>query len=138
MIARSIVGALGFVGLMAALVAGGYLAVTSLGDGMMGEDPAVESVSGALILRVSGTPGTSYSGTYTAVGGTNNATGVVTATPKDYELPGGVAGVNVVSVDLQRQGTTGELKAEILEDGQVVQTAQTTATNPAVSLTYSP
>jgi len=81
----------------------------------------------------------SFSGNYTTATGSQNINGTVGATPTDFEIPGGgVAGMNVVTVNVQRQGSTGSLKAEILENEQVVQSQETNATTAAVSLTYSP
>jgi len=81
----------------------------------------------------------SFSGNYTTATGSQNINGTVGATPTDFEIPGGgVAGMNVVTVNVQRQGSTGTLKAEILENGQVVQSQETNATTATVSLTYSP
>ena len=60
------------------------------------------------------------------------------AAPTDYKLGGeGVAGMSVVTANVQKQGTYGTLKIEILKDGQVVQSAETNATNNAVSVTSS-
>jgi Ethanolamine utilization protein EutJ (predicted chaperonin) len=46
--------------------------------------------------------------------------------------------LNVVTANVQMQGTTGTLKVEILKNGQVVQSAETNTANNALSLTYSP
>lgn len=48
-----------------------------------------------------------------------------------------MAGFNVVTVNVQKLGTTGTLKVEILKNGQVVQSGETNVTNNTVSLTYS-
>jgi hypothetical protein len=45
--------------------------------------------------------------------------------------------VNVISVNVQKQGTYGTLKVEALKNGQVIQSAETTATSNSVSLTFS-
>lgn len=136
---RSLVAGLGLLSVLAALIVVGYLAATSLGGGLAGGSGG-GGAAGSLVLRVSGTAGTPFSGSYTTTtSGTQNVSGTVGATPTDYDLSGGgVAGVNVVSVNLQRGGTVGALKAEILENGQVAQAQETNAANSAVSLTYSP
>jgi hypothetical protein len=45
--------------------------------------------------------------------------------------------MSVVTANVQKQGTYGTLKVEILKDGLVVQSAETNATNSAVSVTSS-
>jgi hypothetical protein len=45
--------------------------------------------------------------------------------------------MSVVTANVQKQETYGTLKVEILKDGQVVQSAETNATNNAVSVTYT-
>jgi len=45
--------------------------------------------------------------------------------------------MSVVTVNLQKHETYGTLKVEILKDAQVVQSAETNATNNAVSMTYA-
>jgi hypothetical protein len=92
----------------------------------------------SLVLRISGTPGIQFSGTYTTPEGTQNFDGTLGTTPTDYELGGkGVAGLNVVTANVHKHGTTGTLKVEILKNGQMVQSAETNATNNTVSVTYS-
>ena len=46
--------------------------------------------------------------------------------------------MNLVTANVQKQGTYGALKVEIIKDGQVVQSGETHATNNTVSVTYSP
>jgi hypothetical protein len=48
-----------------------------------------------------------------------------------------VAGLNIITVNVQQLGASGTLKVEILKDGQVVQSGETNAANNTVSLTYS-
>lgn len=140
MMGRSLVAGLGLLSVLGALVVVGYLTVRSLGDDLIG-DPAGGSSgeAGSLVLRLSGTPGVAFSGDYTTPSGTQNISGTLGATPVDYDISGdGVAGVNVVTVNVRVQGMTGSLKAELLDNGQVVQSQETNATTGAVSLTHSP
>ncbi len=124
--------------MLVALIVGAYLMGESLSN-----DLAVGASSGdaadSLVLRISGTPGVPFSGNYTTTSGSQNINGTLGASPTDFEIAdGGVAGMKVVTVNVRRQGSTGTLKAETLENGQVVQSQQTDATTAAVSLTYSP
>jgi hypothetical protein len=116
--------------------------VISLGGSLLGgsaDDAPSGGAADSLVLRVSGTPGVEFSGNYTTPQGSQDFSGTLDTTPTDYELGGeGVAGLNVVTANVQMQGTTGTLKVEILENGQVVQSAETNTANNALSLTCSP
>src|SRR5918997_1587591 len=138
---RGLVAALGLVAILGALIFVALLMVNSLGSslsgGLAGDAPS-GGTAGSLVLRISGTPGVEFSGDYATPQGSRNFSGTLGSTPTDYELGGeGIAGVNVVSANVQKQGTYGTLKVEILEDGRVVQSAQTTAESSPVSVTYS-
>jgi hypothetical protein len=90
------------------------------------------------VLCISGTPGVRFSGNYTTAQGSRDIGGTLGADPTDYKLGGeDVAGMSVLTANVQKQGTYGALKVEILKDGQVVQSAETSATNNAVSVTYA-
>jgi hypothetical protein len=139
---RSLVAALGFISVLATLVIVGVLMVNSLGgsleSGLAGDMPS-EGSANSVVLRISGTPGLQFSGNYTTPQGTQNISGTLGTTPTDYKLGGGgVAGLNLVTANVQKQGTYGTLKVEIIKDGQVVQSGETHATNNTVSVTYSP
>ncbi len=139
---RSLVAGLGLISVLAALIFVAFLMVNSFGGSLLG-GLAGDSPSGgnadSLVLRISGTPGGQFSGNYTTPQGSQNFSGTLEATPTEYELGGeGVAGLNVVTVNVQKLETNGTLKVEILKNGQVVQSAETNATNNTVSLTYSP
>ena len=139
---RALAAGLGLISVLAALIFVAFLMVNSFGSslsgGLAGDAPAGGD-PGSLVLRISGTPGVQFSGTYTTPQGSQNFSGTLGTTPTDYEVGGeGVAGLNVVTVNVQKQGMGGTLRVEILENGQVVQSAETDSTNNAVSLTYSP
>ena len=138
---RSLVAGLGLISVLAALILVAFLMVNQLGGSLSGGLPGDAPSGGAadsLVLRISGTPGVQFSGNYTTTQGSQNFSGTLGTTPTDYELGGeGVAGFNVVTVNVQKQGTTGTLRVEILKSGQVVQSAETNPANNAVSLTYS-
>jgi hypothetical protein len=138
---RGLVAALGLISVLAALIFVAFLVVNSLGGSLTGGQ-AGDAPSGGdadlLVLRISGTPGVGFSGNYTTPQGSQNFSGTLGTTPTDYELGGeGVAGLNVVTANVQKQGMGGTLRVEILKNGQVVQSAETNATNNTVSLTYS-
>ena len=138
---RGLVAALGMITVLAALIIVALLMVnsleSSLSGGLAGNAPSGGD-AGSLVLRISGTPGVGFSGNYTTPEGSQNFSGTLGSTPTDYELGGeGIAGFNVVTVNVQQQGTSGTLKVEILKNGQVVQSAQTNSTNNTVSVTYS-
>jgi hypothetical protein len=138
---RALVAGLGLIGILAPLIVVALLMVNSLENsltgGLAGDAPARGNAD-SLVLRISGTPGVEFIGSYTTPQGSQNISGTLGTTPMDYELGGGgVAGVNVATANVQKQGVGGTVKAEILKNGQVVQSAETNATNNTVSLTYS-
>jgi hypothetical protein len=138
---RSLVATLGFITVLSTLIIVGVLMVNSFGASL-GGGFAVDTPSGgatnSVVLRISGTPGVQFSGNYTTAQGSQDFSGTLGTAPTDYKLGGeGVAGMSVVTVNVQKQGTYGSLKVEILKDGQVVQSAETNAASNAVSVTYS-
>src|SRR5215208_4873032 len=138
---RSVVAALGFITVLSALVIVGVLMVNSfrasLGGGFAGDTPSGVATN-SVVLRISGTSGVQFSGNYTTPQGSQDISGTLGAASTDYKLGGAdVAGMSVVTANVQKQGTSGSLKVEILKDGQVVQSAETNAANNAVSVTYS-
>ena len=138
---RSLVATLGFITVLSTLIIVGVLMVNSLGaslGGGLGDDTPSGGVTNSVVLRISGTPGVQFSGNYTTPQGSQDISGTLGAAPTDYKIGGeGIAGMSVVTVNVQKQGTYGTLKVEILKDGQVVQSAETNATNNAVSVTSS-
>ena len=139
---RSLVAALGFITVLSTLVIVGVLMVNSLGASLGGGGFAGDTPSGgatnSVVLRISGTPGVQFSGNYTTPQGSQEISGTLGTAPTDYKLGGeGVAGMNVITVNVQKHETYGTLKVEILKDGLVVQSAETNATNSAVSVTAS-
>src|SRR5215217_2282158 len=136
---RSLVATLGFITVLSTLVIVGVLMVNSfrasLGGGFAGDTPS-GGATNSVVLRISGTPGVHFSGNYTTPQGSQDIRGTLGAASTAYKLGGeGVAGMSVVTANVQKQGTYGTLKVEILEDGQVVQSAETNATNNVVSVT---
>ena len=139
---RAVVASLGFISVLAALIIAALLMVNSMGGSLAGGSAVNAPSEGAaesVVLRISGTPGLQFSGNYTTPEGSRNISGTLGVGPTDYDLGGeGVAGFNVVTANVYKEDTSGTLKVEILENGQVVQSAATNATNNTVSVTYSP
>jgi hypothetical protein len=138
---RSLVAVLGFITVLATLIIVGVLMMNSLGaslgGGLAGDTPS-GGVTNSVVLRISGTPRIQFSGNYTTPQGSQDISGTLGTTPTDYKLGGeGVAGMSVVTANVQKQGTYGTLKVEILKDGQIVQSGETNATSNAVSVTSS-
>jgi hypothetical protein len=138
---RALVATLGFITVLATLIIVGVLMVNSLGASLGGgfaEDTPSGRATDSLVLRISGTQGVQFSGNYTTPQGSQDISGTLGTTPTDYNLGGqDVAGMSVLTANVQKQGTYGTLKVEILKDGQVIQSAETNATNNAVSVTTS-
>ena len=136
---RSLVATLGFITVLSTLIIVGVLMVNSLGaslGGGLGGDTPPGGATNSVVLRISGTPGVNFSGNYTTPQGSQDISGTLGTAPTDYKLGGeGVAGMSVVTANVQKQGTYGTLKVEILKDGLVVQSAETNATNNVVSVT---
>ncbi len=138
---RGLVAGLGLITVLGALIIVAFLMVNSLegslSGGLAGDAPSGGD-AGSLVLRISGTPGVEFSGNYTTPQGSQNFSGTLGSTPTDYNLGDeGLAGMNVISANVQKQDTYGTLKVEILENGRVVQSAQTTTANSPVSVTHS-
>src|SRR5215208_4414065 len=132
---RSVVAALGFITVLSTLIIVGVLMVNSfrasLGGGFAVDTPSGVATN-SVVLRISGTPGVHFSGNYTTAQGSQDISGTLGTDPTDYKLGGqDVAGMSVLTADVQKEGTYGTLKVEILKDGQVVQSAETNATNNA-------
>src|SRR5215218_2859319 len=138
---RSLVATLGFITVLSTLIIVGVLMVNSLGaslGGGLGGDTPPGGATNSVVLRISGTPGVNFSGNYTTPQGSQDISGTLGTAPTDYKLGGAdVAGMSIVTVNVQKQGIYGSLKVEILKDGQVVQSAETNAASNAVSVTYS-
>ena len=131
---KSLVSGLGLVAMLAALVIVGYQMVKSMDRDLLGGS----SEESPLTIRVSGTPGVPFTGNYTTTTGSQNFNGTVGATPLDFKVPGtSINGVNVVTINVQSQGT-GSLTVEVLKNGQVIESGQTSATSNLVNLTFSP
>jgi hypothetical protein len=83
-------------------------------------------------IRVTGSPGTSFSGSYMVVnsnGGSTSRT-VQSTVPENYT----VSDASVVSVAFQKKEAGGTLTVELLRDGEMVKSGTTTADYGMVTL----
>lgn len=104
-----------------------------------GEEPAPEVSSVA--VRVSGSPNLQYSGNYgTTEGGGRSVDGELGVTPDEYQVPveSGAFDFDMVTAFFQKQGVEGTLRVEIIVNGQVVKSQETSAQYGVVDVTYSP
>jgi hypothetical protein len=96
--------------------------------------------SAPLVVRLTGPPGTAYSGTYgTAQGGMTPVEGVLGAEPAEYavEAAGGSLG-ELRAVFQKSQPVPGMLRAEVLSSGEVVAQGSTSEASDLVEVNWSP
>ncbi len=103
-----------------------------------GEERSKESDT--VIVRITGDPGLQFSGSYgTARSGQQRVEGT---TPTEFEVEqesGAFSDDNTLSVTAQKIiGGSGELRMQIVRDGEVAKEQATTAQFGIVTLTYSP
>jgi hypothetical protein len=94
----------------------------------------------SLVVRVSGPPGTAFSGTYgTTQGGVIPVEGVLGATPAEYGIDtgGGLFG-EVSAIFRKSQPVPGLLTAEVLSAGEVVAQGSTSEDSDWVEVYWSP
>lgn len=127
------------------LLLGGFVGCLAVVGGMGGFEgtPSSESPAeiGSVVVRVSGSPNLKYSGNYgtTESGGTTVDGGLGVA-PDEYQVPveSGAFDFDMVTAFFQKLGGQGTLKVEIVVDGQVMKSQETTAQYGVVDMTYSP
>ena len=116
------------------------------GDGLAQVQPGVQPVGTAannaasLMVRVSGPPGTAYSGTYgTTQGGVVPVEGVLGVEPTEYGIDtgGGLFG-EVSAIFRKSQPVPGLLSAEVLSAGEVVAQGSTSEESDWVEVYWSP
>jgi len=98
------------------------------------EEAAVENVA----LRVSGTPGTAYSGSYGTFKSAQSVDDTLGVEPVDYEIEGSVSDILAVVFRKTQPADEGTLKVEILVDGEVVAEDETSEELGVVNVTWSP
>jgi hypothetical protein len=97
------------------------------------ETTATQQPTGIVEARVTGTEGIAFSGN---VGTLDNSSTVDGTVPDTYEIPvdDGVFALDVVSVVFQKAGEDGILKVELVQDGEVLKAAETTAAYGVVTV----
>lgn len=103
--------------------------------------PREEASIGAVVIRISGTEGTSYSVAYGLDGEqTGGAEGTLGAEPEDHEVLGSgdppVAGAVVAANARKTEPGEGKMKVEILENGEVVAREETSEELGALNVTW--
>ena len=89
-------------------------------------------------VRLSGTPGTTFAGDYGNLDGSEYAEGVIEDKPVEYEVDVRDSGFDAASASFTNYGTDGEtLTVEILVDGEVVASSDTSLQYGAVNVTWS-
>ena len=98
------------------------------------EEEAVENV----VVRVSGTPGTAYSGSYGTFQSAQAVDDTLEVEPVDYEIEGRVSDILAVVFRKTQPADEGTLKVEILVDGEVVAEDETSEEIDVINVTWSP
>jgi len=98
------------------------------------EEAAVENV----VVRVSGTPGTAYSGSYGTFQSAQAVDDTLEVEPVDYEIEGRVSDILAVVFRKTQPADEGTLKVEILVDGEVVAEDETSEGIDVINVTWSP
>ena len=98
------------------------------------EEAAVENV----VVRVSGTPGTAYSGSYGTFQSAQAVDDTLEVEPVDYEIEGRVSDILAVVFRKTQPADEGTLKVEILVDGEVVAEDETSEEIDVINVTWSP
>jgi len=98
------------------------------------EEAAVENV----VVRVSGTPGTAYSGSYGSFQNAQSVNDTLGVEPVDYEIESSVSDILAVVFRKTQPADEGTLKVEILVDGEVVAEDETSEEIDVINVTWSP
>jgi hypothetical protein len=88
-------------------------------------------------LRVSGTPGTAYLGSYGSFQSAQSVNDTLGAEPVDYEIGGSVSDILAVVFRKTQPDDKGTLRVEILVDGEVVAEDETSEELGVVNVTWS-
>jgi hypothetical protein len=98
------------------------------------EEAAVENV----VVRVSGTPGTAYSGSYGTFQGAQAVDDTLGIGPADYEIEGSVSDILAAVFRKTQPADEGSLRVEILVDREVVAEDETSEEIGVINVTWSP
>ena len=93
--------------------------------------------SETVTIVVTGDPGVRFSGD---IGNIDSSRSVEGTTPAQFEqqVDSGALAFDSVSATMQNMGGTGELRVEMVVDGEVVKESSTTAQYGVVSVNYAP
>jgi hypothetical protein len=97
--------------------------------------------AGDVAVRISGTQGVEYSGSYGTTQGQTTVDGTLGARPDEYEVDAqtGRLQIDVVSASFQKRSPgPGQLRVEIVSDGDVQASQETSAEFGVVSTVWSP
>jgi hypothetical protein len=97
--------------------------------------------AGDVAVRVSGTQGVEYSGSYGTTQGQTTVDGTLGARPDEYEVDAqtGRLQIDVVSASFQKRSPgPGQLRVEIVSDGDAQASQETSAEFGVVSTVWSP
>jgi hypothetical protein len=97
--------------------------------------------AGDIAVRISGTQGVEYSGSYGTTQGQTTVDGTLGARPDEYEVDAqtGRLQIDVVSASFQKRSPgPGQLRVEIVSDGDVQASQETSAEFGVVSTVWSP
>ena len=98
------------------------------------EEAAVENV----VVRVSGTPGTAYSGSYGTFQSAQTVDDALGVEPAAYEIEGSVSDILAAVFRKTQPADEGTLRVEILVEGKVVAEDETSEEIGVINVTWSP
>ena len=98
------------------------------------EEAAVENV----VVRVSGTPGTAYSGSYGTFQGAQAVDDTLRIEPAYYQIEGSVSDILAAVFRKTQPADEGALRVEILVDSEVVAEDETSEEIGVINVTWSP
>ena len=101
---------------------------------MQPEEAAVENV----VVRVSGTPGTAYSGSYGTFQSAQAVDDALGVEPADYEIEGSVSDILAAVFRKTQPADEGTLRVEILVDSEIVAEDETSEEIGVTNVTWSP
>ena len=98
------------------------------------EEAAIENV----VVRVSGTPGTAYSGSYGTFQSAQTVDDALGVEPAAYEIEGSVSDILAAVFRKTQPADEGTLRVEILVDSEVVAGDETSEEIGVINVTWSP
>jgi hypothetical protein len=98
------------------------------------EEAAAENVA----VRVSGTPGSAYSGSYGSFQSAQGVNDALSVEPVEYRIEGSVSDILAVVFRKTQPADEGILRVEILVNGEVVAEDETSEEMGVVNVTWSP